>query len=483
MKQNKKPQIQNKKALQRGTYSLASILIVLAIVVVINLIVNILPTNLTQFDVSSEQLYSVGEQTEEVLAELDEDITIYQIAQEGNEDNTVLQLLNAYENGSSHISVVKKDPALYPGFTANYTDSTVSENSLIVECGSRFKIIDYDELYVKEMDMETYQQNVVGFDGEGQITSAIKYVTSSNLPKIYTIDGHNETGMDATLRSTIEKMNIEIDEVNLLTQEIPADCAALVILSPQSDFSEDDTQKVLDYMAEGGRLLICTNYTSEEMANFNKILNACNLNLEQGVIIDPASGSYAQQNPMYLVPSVSKDSTLSEALRNTVGYVFMPIAEGMTEIETDSNTKMTPILTTSNQSYLKKDPATMDTYNKVSGDVDGPFIVGASAYEILSEEGAYSKQWKAVIFTSASFMTQSADSIVSGGNFTLIKSGLEWLVDEAEGAIAIESKSMKVNYLTIRQSTIMVWTILAVVVLPLIFLLAGGFIWFRRRNK
>ena len=39
---------------------------------------------------------------------------------------------------------------------------------------------------------QTYQTQTTGFDGEGQITSAITYVTSENNPKVYWVTGHGE---------------------------------------------------------------------------------------------------------------------------------------------------------------------------------------------------------------------------------------------------------------------------------------------------
>lgn len=481
---NNKKAITNIKSIKRGSYSMTMIILVIAIAAVLNLLVNALPSKYTQLDVSTEKLYTIGDETKEVLNELDEDITIYLVAQEGSEDNTILQLLKTYESASSHIKLVVKDPALYPGFTSNYTDETLEENSLIVVGDKNTKIINASDMYVSEMNFETYESSVVGFDGEGQVTSAIKFVTSSNLPKVYLLKGHNETDLDGELKSTIGKMNIDIEELNLLTTgEIPSDCAALLIMSPQSDFSENDANLVIDYLNEGGRALISTNYTSEELTNFNHVLNAYGMNLIQGVIFDPSSGYYAQQNPMYLVPKVTEGSTLAEGLRNTTGYVYMPITEGLEILDTETgDAKAQTILKTSDSSYLKTDPGNMESYTKTSDDIEGPFTVGASAYKMVSG-GSYSDQAKVAVFTSASFMTASADDIVSGGNFTLIKDTMEWLVDEAEGAIAIDSKNMKVDYLTIKASTIRMWTIITVLLLPLAVFAIGAVIWFRRKNK
>ena len=60
-----------------------------------------------------------------------------------------------------------------------------------------------------------------------------------NLPVLYTLDGHGEKDLDASIREDIEKANIEIRSLNLLTEEsVPEDTACLMINSPATDISE-----------------------------------------------------------------------------------------------------------------------------------------------------------------------------------------------------------------------------------------------------
>ena len=70
------------------------------------------------------------------------------------------------------------------------------------------------------MDYQTYSYQTTGFDGEGQITSAIGYVTSEDLPVLYTLEGHGEKEMDSSIKEDIEKANMDIQSLNLLTESI-----------------------------------------------------------------------------------------------------------------------------------------------------------------------------------------------------------------------------------------------------------------------
>ena len=226
----------NGKYLKNGSYSVVISAIFIVIVIVINMIVGSLPSKYTEFDVSSQKLYSIGDETKAYLKKLDKDITIYQVVQSGSEDETLKRLLEKYAEESSHIKVETKDPVVNPKFTSQYTSDDVSANSLIVVCGDRSKVVSYDTIYQSSMDYNTYSYTTTGFDGEGQIDSAISYVTSENLPILYTLDGHGEKELDSTLKEDIEKANIDIQSLNLLTEEsVPDDAACLLINAPTTD--------------------------------------------------------------------------------------------------------------------------------------------------------------------------------------------------------------------------------------------------------
>ena len=147
----------NKKYLKNGSYSVVISAVFIVIVVVINMIVGALPTKYSEFDLSSQKLYSIGDQTKSFLKDLNKDVTIYQVVQSGSEDETISKLLEKYEEESSHIRVEEKDPVVNPKFTSEYTSDEVSANSLIVVCGDRSKVVDYSNIYESSVDYNTYQ--------------------------------------------------------------------------------------------------------------------------------------------------------------------------------------------------------------------------------------------------------------------------------------------------------------------------------------
>ena len=270
-----KPLFQKKgKASAHGSYSAGYTALFLAVLLMGNLIVSRLPSKYTKIDLSGSGLYSIGDQTKAVLDGLSEDVTLYLVCQEGNEDSTVTHLLEQYAENSDHVTLETKDPVKSPTFTQTYTTDQVADNSVIVVSGDRSKVISYADIYTGDYDYSTggYSSS---FDGEGQLTSAIAYVTTDDLPVLYVVTGHDEAEISSTVRSTIEKENIRLEDLNLMTDtDVPEDAAGLFLYAPMSDYSEEEAAKIIAYLEKGGKSLIISSYTETELPNFQSILSA-----------------------------------------------------------------------------------------------------------------------------------------------------------------------------------------------------------------
>lgn len=469
----------NKKYLKNGSYSVAISAVVIVIVVVINLIVNEIPAKYSQIDISDEQIYSIGDETTEMLKNLDKDVSIYQIAQSGYEDEVISNLLQKYEDESDHITVELKDPVVNPQFVSEYTSEQVSSNSIIVVCGDRSRVVDYNNMYETSMDYNTYSYTTTGFDGEGQITSAISYVTSEDLPVLYVLEGHGEMELDSTIQEDIEKGNIEIKTLNLISEEsVPEDADCLMINSPASDISEDERDAIIDYLENGGKAMIFSDYTTEALDNFDAVLENYGVQRAEGIVIEGDSQHYAMQMPYYLLPDVNSTEAIS-SFASSGYYILAPYAQGIQRIEDVRDTlTIESILSTSDSAYSKID-LNSETLEKEDGDIDGPFEIGVSITETVDDENTT----QIVYFSTANIMDSQVNAMVSGGNEQLVMSALNWMCSNDDTtSISIPSKSLEVSYLTLSAYDSSFWTICTIGIIPGIFLVMGFVIWFKRRK-
>ncbi len=469
----------SKKHLKNGSYTMGISAVFIAAVVLVNLIVGELPAKYSQIDISDSGLYSIGEETEKMLHDLESDVTIYQIAQDGSEDENIKSLLKRYEDESKHIKVEQKDPVVNPGFVSEYTEDNLSNNSLIVESGERSKVINYNDMYESSIDYNTYSYQTTGFDGEGQITSAIGYVTSEELPILYTLEGHGEISLDSTLKDSIEKANMEIQTLNLLTEgEVPEDADCLMINAPTSDISAEEKDALLSYLENGGKAMIFTDYTGTEMKNLAAVLENYGVQTAEGIVFEGDSQHYAMQMPYYLIPTVnSTDATYDVASGNRL--ILMPYAQGIQKMDEVRDTvTIESLLTTTDQAYSKTNMNSTQI-EKEEGDIAGPLDLGVSITEKLDEE----KETKIVYYSTSALLDGQVNQMVSGGNHELLLSSLKWMTGAEENAsVAISAKSLEMSYLTLTDYDASFWKICTMGLIPGFFLVAGFGIWLKRRK-
>ncbi len=493
-------QNRNRKALKNGGYSVLLSVIVIAVVVVINLITGQIPSKYTQVDISTGKLYTIGDETKNILKNLEEDITIYHIVQSGNEDSNVEKLLRQYEEGSAHIKVEKRDPVVSPGFTSTYTEENVAENSLIIVGKNRNKVISGSSIYETEIDYSTYQEKTTGFDGEGQITSAISYVTSGEMPVLYYLEGHGEVSLPSALIERIEKANVELKSLSLLTADkVPEDAAGLLLNSPEKDYSKEEAQKVTEYLKKGGKAMMISDYVGQDMPNYRGILEEYGIQVTDGIVIESDKNKYVQQ-PYYLVPDVNA-SEVTSGMTDGSSYVLMTGCLGFSVADDVRDTlNISQILTTSDGAFVKTDPENMKSYDKEDGDADGPYTVGVVISEEVgstdndsgtdsedkdSTSANKSRQTQIVCFASSAILDESVNNMVSDGNYTLYMNSLNWMVDagESNNIVSIASKSVETQYLTVTAGKAAFFAVILCFLLPIACLIVGGVICYRRKRR
>mgnify|MGYP000788824272 FL=1 len=375
--------------------------------------------------------------------------------------------------------MVKKDPVVNPKFVSEYTSEDISANSLIVVCGDRNKVIDYQNIYEASLDYTTYSYQTTGFDGEGQITSAIAYVTSEDLPILYTLEGHGEKELGSAIKEGIEKSNIQINSLNLLTEgTVPEDTDCLLINSPSTDISAEEKDAILEYLENGGKSMIFSDYTEEKLENFDSILENYGVKRADGIVFEGDTQRYGMQMPYYLIPEIQSTDASGDVASS--GYmVLAPYAQGIQKLEEVRDTlTVESLLTTSDSSYSKTN-MNSDTLEKEEEDIEGPFDLGVSITETVGED----KETQIVYYSTANLMDNQINQLVSGGNAQMILSSLNWMTgSEEQTNVSIPSKNLQVSYLTLTAYDTSFWTICTIGLIPGFFLIVGFVVWYKRRK-
>ena len=450
-----------KQALRGGTYSLAVTAVVLAILIAVNVFVSVLPASATKLDISASKLYSITSNTKAVVNNLTQDVTLYWVVQADKEDSVIENLLSKYDSLSDHIQVEKKNPDVYPTFAAQYTDETVPNNSVIVVSGDRSRYINYNDIYVQTSDMYAYSYTT-SFDGEGAITSAIDYVVTETLPRMYVLEGHGETELPASFADAVEKENVQTQSLSLLTGDsVPEDAACVTIYAPQSDISQEEAEMLRSYTEKGGKLLVIAGpVKGAELTNLYSLLTDYGVEPVEGIVVESDREHYAFGYPYVLMPDMQSDN-ITQSLMDSRYHPIFPVSRGLQVTDSSS---VTTLLTTSDTAFSKTAGYSLTAYDKETGDTDGPFAVAVS----IATDGGGQIVW----FSASDFLSDMYNAYSSGANVNLAMNALSSLMGERE-AMAIRSKSLNYNYLTISDSVSSVLKVLLIGVFPLLYLAVG----------
>lgn len=467
-------------AAKLGGSQLVMVAAAILIAIFVNLIADKLPNKVTKFDLSSAGYFTLSEQSMEIISSMTEPVTLYLIAETGNESGQITSLLSRYEEAGDMITVEYIDPVLYPTFYQKYQTSAPAENSVIVESARRSRVVDNSAIYVVDYsNYYTTGQTSMTFDGEGAITSALSYVATDDLPVVYTLDGHGESPLSANITSMITKDNYTISSLSLLTsQTVPEDCDALIVVSPRQDLTDSERDIILDYLSKGGSLLYFAGVTSGELPNFDALLAAYGLRLERGMIFEQGSSNYlAAGYFQYLLPNLSSHDITASMLEANQ-HVLMPTAQGVAETDSHRGTlDIRSILTTTGQSYLKRLDHDITTAEKETGDVDGPFSVGTVVTEDVPGGTTH-----LAIYTSALMLDDTIDSAVYSGNSNLVLSTLGWMCQH-EQSMAIHAKPVDAEKLMIPGNAYNIISAVIVLALPVAILAVGAYVTISRRRK
>ena len=161
--QKKKSPFSSKK-FRHGTFAVLLIAAVIVITVLLNVVVSTLDNVWgLSYDLSSNKLYTISAQSKKVVSAVNQPVNIYALMQTGSESTTIENLLENYRKlAPDYIKVTVVDPVQNPTFANQFTQESLSTNSVIVTNGdgSRYRIIDHIEAAPSERPSEFFGKKV-----------------------------------------------------------------------------------------------------------------------------------------------------------------------------------------------------------------------------------------------------------------------------------------------------------------------------------
>jgi ABC-type uncharacterized transport system involved in gliding motility auxiliary subunit len=463
------------RQVKHGGYAALITAALVAGLILINLIVG---SSTLQLDLTGNKLFSLSEQTVQVLDRIKSPIKIYGLWEPVRENTDVTEVINLYLARNRNLNFENVDPDRNPGLLAKYDPDKqgIGRGSIIVEGSKGFRVISLLELYDRDA---TNQRSVTGTAVEHRLTSALNFVESGEMPVIYETTGHGETTMASLyLTEMVERENYRLRQINLLQSDIPADVSTLIINSPKTDLFRPEADKILDYLDKGGKLLVLADYRTLEISMLNEILASYGIGFDYGVVVEN-SASYSLGN-MYLGISDMKDHDITKPLHEKQTPVLIPFGMGISETGTKRRTiAITPLLASSEESWLRSDIEAVSS-SMLPDDKGGPITTAVAIVDPQFGQDDQ-KQTRIVVIGSGAILHGIANFGQIPANMDFFMNSITWLENRPE-VIGVRSKSVFLLPLMMSGLQIGIFAGIFVVLIPLAFFISGLVIWLKRRN-
>ena len=351
--------------------------------------------------------------------------------------------------------------------------------------GDKYKVVDYFDCY--QLDYETQYDEysasyvvtdytVTGYDGEGRAISAIKYVALDNIPKLYNITGHDEIEISESLAGRLDKSNMLVENINLLTYDkIPDDAAAIFVLGPLSDYSDEEVAKINAYLEKGGNAIFTVAYTdAAELDKYYSIFEPYNISVAPGLIMEQGSSYYNAQQ-YFLLPDIVKcDVTDGIYTNSRKKYVYMPYAKGMILNDTYGDVDTQVLLQTTENAYAATDTLLSEGEGEAAD--TACYVLGVTATKYYPDCKSH-----IMVLGSDLMLSEEIDAAVNGNNLSLFMNGLNSMIG-LEDTTVIPMKIYSYPPVIINETAVNIYSVLLIVILPVALVLTGFIIWFDRKR-
>ena len=473
---------------RRGRYGSNVLIMTLAFFVIAILVNFLLFRNPTRVDITATRVFTLAPQTINILENLDTTVRANAFFTPSTASTAAARqqaedLLNEFERYSGNFVYRFIDPEISPALAEQYD------------------VTSYPAVVFEDVNRGV-QEHVTALTEQGFATG-ILIATGVERKVVYYLTGHqeagftrdpatneiDETGFDFALQG-MQRDNYVVLPLNLTQFEVvPDNAAVLVIAGPRSDLNDVEREALTEYILGGGRVVALFDPATSE--SYLELLGLWGLTLGEHNVADALSNvagqdftPLAQQaNSQYVPESLARLHDI--AITNEIDVTFFP---GVTSINSTINpadfpphVQVVPLVLSTPVSWLETNPEEAD-YDPEE-DLRGPFnlaavITGHATIAQSPQEALGYPELKLVVFGDSDFARNKY--FYSSNNQDLLLNSVNWLAEDYH-LIDNRPKLIPIRELVLnrREREFVKWS--SWFLPPAIMLLAGGYVWWRRR--
>jgi len=453
-----------------GSSAVAQALIVLVIVGSLGFLAN---RYHKKWDASEAGVHSISDQTQKLLAGLEQDIQIVAFYPKLDQAN-VRTLLDRYQYASERVKIEYADPNARPDLIERYgvTPEKIGEGLLFVKIGE-------ESVQLEKPDEE-------------KLTNAVLKLTRRSHKKAYFVTGHNERAVEgkgadgkegfAKAADALRNENYRFETLTLETKpEIPDDADVVIMAGPTQPLRPGDADKLQRYLERGGALMVLIDPRAN--ADIGDELAKWGVQLGSDVIVDRVQGMFGQA----MTPLAGEYGN-HEITRDMREATIFPTTRSLA-IEPDAAKQLFAIVKTGPESWGERDLEQLFGKGVAElgpDDVKGPVTIGVAGQPIVTgppaaegEDKKDAKKPRLVVFGDSDFATNQMLDAYS--NRDLFVNSVNWLLGDVE-AISVRPPRSRASRLTLSIEQFSQIRALALFVLPELIAVVGVWAWWSRRR-
>lgn len=453
--------------MQSKKYLYTSVALIAGILLLINLLSQ---DYYLRLDLTEDRRYTLSEATRDILAELEEPVTITAYFSEDLPPD-IARTKSDFRDMLVEYNQASDDMVVYEFINPNEDPQAEQEAMQHGISPVLVNVRDQDEISQKRAFLGAViqageQQEVIPFVQPGAameytLSSGIKKISVVDKPSVGLIQGHGEPSINDMPRVANELYVLySVEELELNdTTGIPTKFKTLAIIAPRDSFPESHLQQLDDFLARGGNLILALDrvdgnlqnaYGSPVNTGLEDWLADKGVRVEENFVIDANSGavSVQQQQGFFTlstqvsfpyIPLIGEfaDHPITAGLE----AVLMPFASSLAYTGPQDSSRQvtfTPLATSSALSGTRSAPVYFDINQQWTED-DFPMqhLPVAAA---LQGQLAGNTEARMVVIGDGGFATQGSNQS-NGDNVSLLVNSIDWLSDDT-GLIALRTKGI-----------------------------------------
>ena len=519
-KEKKTPKkLKNQALFKRGGYAVAITAAVLAGIIVLNVLLSVLAKRLPlEFDMTLDKVNSISQENIDYIKSVEKEVEIsicakeeeyltymsnyapqlYSITDDYSEYyKQTVTLINKYDNYNDKIKVNYLDTqdASFAKITAKYSKESLNFGDIIVTCkegdSERYKIVGFEDIYSITTD-DTYAaygmtyNTITGNKIETALTSAIAYVTNSVDKKVAFITGHSKNDHSESYRELLKTNNYVVDVISdSVITEISSDYDAVFIVAPTIDFISTELDILSAYLDNGNKygkgLVFFADASAPYLTNLYSFLEEWGIEIEEGIMFETNSQNHMPDEPTVLGSYANSDDEILNSFNVCITGYNVPISQAFDEqgsiateilVETPESVVAAPIGTSNDwtdaDKYTKQSYATVIQSKRYNFDDDNNLIENY-----------------VMAFSSVEFIEGQYSEMTSTSNKNIAFKAAERAVGAEDTGISFVAKTIENESFAseVTEGSRNAMMIIFVIILPVLIIAAGIYVYFRRKNS